>query len=125
MHDLTRTVLPIQLTLLSLVAASVNPQSVAHAADRRHEVQRSLKVSFADLNLTNRQGTATLYVRIRNAARTVCGPAPDISFADARADWSRCVKDAIADAVAKVGNANLTDYYLVKTNRSNTSVAQR
>jgi AraC-like DNA-binding protein len=35
MYDLTRTVFPIQLALLSLVAASVNPQSVAHAADRR------------------------------------------------------------------------------------------
>jgi UrcA family protein len=125
MYDLTRTVFPIQLALLFLVAASVNPQSVAHAADRSHEAQRSLKVSFADLNLTNRHGTVTLYTRIRNAARTVCGPAPDISFIDERADWSRCVNDAIADAVAKVGNANLTDYYLVKTNRSNTSVAQR
>jgi UrcA family protein len=125
MYDLTRRVFPIQLALLSLVAASVNPLSVAHAADRSHEALRSLTVSFADLNLTNRQGTVTLYTRIRNAARTVCGPAPDISFADGRADWSRCVNDAIADAVARVGNTHLTDYYLVKTNRSNTSVARR
>jgi UrcA family protein len=87
--------------------------------------QRSLKVSFADLNLTKSEGTVTLFTRIRNAARTVCGPAPDISFGDGRADWSRCVNDAIADAVAKVGDANLTDYYLVKTDRSKTSVARR
>lgn len=125
MYDSTRTVFPIKLALLALVAASVNPQSVAYAGDRSHEAQGSLKVSFADLKLTSRQGTVTLYTRIRNAARTVCGTAPDISFADGRADWTRCVDDAIADAVAKIGNANLTDYYRVKTNRSNTSVAQR
>jgi UrcA family protein len=110
--------------LLSLAAAGVNPQSVVHAADRSHEVQRSQKVSFVDLNLTNRQGTVTLYTRIRDAARTVCGPV-DIAFADDRADWKRCVNDAIANAVAKIGDANLTDYYLVKTNRSHTSVAHR
>ena len=125
MYDLSRTVFPIQLALLSLVALSINPQSVVHAADRRDEAQRSLTVSFADLNLTNRQGLAALYTRIRNAARTVCGSAPDISFADARADWTRCVNHAIAGAVAKVGNADLTDYYFANTNRSNTSVAQR
>jgi UrcA family protein len=125
MNTLTRTVFPIQLALLSLAATIVSPHSVVHAAARSHVAQRSLKVSFADLNLTKRAGTVTLFTRIRNAARTVCGPAPDISFADGRADWNRCVNDAIADAVAKVGDANLTDYYLVKANRSNTSVARR
>jgi UrcA family protein len=125
MNTLTRTVFPTHLALLSFAATIIGPHAVVHAADRSHVAERSLKVSFADLNLRNRQGTVTLYTRIRNAARTVCGPAPDISFGDDRADWSRCVNDAIADAVAKAGDANLTDYYLVKTNRSNTSVARR
>ena len=124
MNTLTRTAFPIQLALLSLTAVSVNPQSVVHAADRSHEVRRSQKVSFADLDLTNRQGTVTLYARILNAARSVCGPV-DIGLADDQADWTRCVNDAIATAVAKVKDANLTDYYLVKTNRSHTSLVQR
>lgn len=111
--------------MLRRAACACREPAEAHKPGYTWDHQRSLKVSFADLNVTNRQGTATLYTRIRNAARTVCGPAPDISFVDARADWSRCVTDAIADAVAKVGNAHLTDYYLVKTNRSNTNVAQR
>jgi UrcA family protein len=124
MNTLTRTAFPIQLALLSLTVMGVNPQSVVHAADRSHEVQRSLKVSFADLDLTNRQGTVTLYTRIRNAARTVCGPV-DIGLADDQAEWTRCVNDTIANAVAKVGDVNLTEYYLVKTNRNHTSLVQR
>lgn len=124
MNTLTRTAFPIQLALLSLNIGGVNSQNVAHAADWSHGVQRSLTVSFADLDLTNRQGTVTLYTRIRNAARTVCGPV-DIGLADDQAEWARCVDDAIANAVAKVGDANLTDYYLVRTNRSRTSLVQR
>jgi UrcA family protein len=110
--------------LLAMAAAGANPQSLVHAADRSQEVQHSQKVAFADLNLGNAQGTLTLYTRIRDAARTVCGPV-DIGFADERANWNRCVNDAIANAVAKVGDARLTDYHLLKTNRSPTSVARR
>lgn len=111
--------------LISLAAAaSVNTQSVVHAADRTHKEQHVLRVSFADLDLTSTKGTVTLYTRIRNAARTVCGPV-DIDLPDDSADWTRCVDDAIANAVATVGDANLTDYYLVKTNRSHTRVVHR
>jgi UrcA family protein len=97
---------------------------MVHAADWSHTVQRSLKVSFADLNLANRQGTVTLYTRIRNAARSVCGLV-DTALPGAREEWERCVNDAIANAVANVGDANLMDYHFVQTNRSHTSVAHR
>ncbi|MBV8877949.1 MAG: UrcA family protein [Gammaproteobacteria bacterium] len=110
--------------LLAVAAAAVTPQSLVQAADRSQDLQHSQKVAFSDLNLTKAQGTVTLYRRIRAAARTVCGPL-DIGFADERADWNRCVDDAIADAVAKVADASLTDYHLLKTNRSRTSLAHR
>lgn len=112
------------LALLSLAAAGVNSQGVVQAADWSHEVQRSVKVSFADLNLANRQGAVTLYTRIRNAARSVCGPV-DLALPADREGWKKCVNDAIASAVAKVGDANLMDYHLAQTKRSHTSVAHR
>jgi UrcA family protein len=113
MNTSARTVFCFLPFVLLSLAAGVNPQA-----------KHSRKISFADLDLTRRQGTVTLYWRILNAARAVCGPV-DIGLSDDQADWERCVDDAIANAVAKVGDANLTDYYLVKTNRVHSSVAHR
>jgi UrcA family protein len=124
MNTSARTVFCFLPFVLLSLAAGVNPQSVAHAGDGNDKAKHSRKISFADLDLTRRQGTVTLYWRILNAARAVCGPV-DIGLSDDQADWERCVDDAIANAVAKVGDANLTDYYLVKTNRVHSSVAHR
>jgi UrcA family protein len=124
MNTSSRTVFCFLPFVLLCLAAGVNPQSVVHAGDRNDKAKHSLKISFADLDLTSRQGTVTLYRRILNAARAVCGPV-DIGLSEDRADWERCVDNAIANAIAKIGDANLTDYYLVKTNRIHTSVAHR
>jgi UrcA family protein len=76
-----------------------------------------VKVLFSDLDLSKPHGTATLYTRIRNAARTVCGPV-DIALVEEKANWDQCVEQSTANAVAKVGDADLTAYYLAKTHRS-------
>ena len=110
------------LALIVLAGASVKPQTVARAADRRLDAPRTMKVFFSEVDLTKPEGTAILYTRIRNAARTVCGPV-DIALQEERAYWNRCVNESIANAVAKVGNANLTAYHLAKTNGSHAIAA--
>jgi UrcA family protein len=66
----------------------------------------SVKVSYADLDLSTIAGAQTLYGRIRTAARSVCGyegrGVTDQAF------WNACFRGAIADAVAKVNNPLLT-----------------
>jgi UrcA family protein len=66
---------------------------------------QSIKVSYADLDLSTQAGATTLYNRIRSAARTVCGydDAPYGHFA-----FKRCFKQAVGDAVAKVNSPQLT-----------------
>jgi UrcA family protein len=76
-----------------------------------------VKVRISDLDLASPEGTATLYMRIRNAARTVC-PTMDIRLLEEKTVWDRCVNESIANAVSKVGSANLTAYYLATTHRS-------
>ena len=76
----------------------------------------SVRVSAEDPNLTTHAGAVTLYQRIRNAARSVCGPV-DIALPEEKAAWDRCVDEAIGGAVAKLGSAKLTEYYLAKTHR--------
>ena len=123
MYSSTPTVFRfLPLVLIVLAGASVNPQNVARAADRGLGAPRSVKVFFSELNLTKPEGTAILYTRIRNAARTVCGPV-DIALLEERAYWNQCVNETIANAVAKVGNTNFTAYHLAKTNRSHAIAA--
>jgi UrcA family protein len=118
MNTLARTAFRfLQLALVALAGLSVNPQNVAHAADPGRDAPPSVKVRISDLNLTSPEGAATLYTRIRNAARTVCGTV-DTRLLEEKVDWDGCVNESIANAVAKVGSANLTAYHLARKHRS-------
>ena len=73
------------------------------------EAARSMKVSYADLDLSTEAGAATLLSRIRSAARQVCGY-DGSTFTD-KAIWNSCFKHAVGDAVGKVNNPQLTALY--------------
>jgi UrcA family protein len=105
-------VLPVAMAMTA--GAGVDPGSTAYAATGPKTP--SVTVSVKDLDLTTHVGVVVLYRRIRAAARSLCGD-PDIVFVEQRAEADRCVDKAIGNAVAKVGNATLTDYYLTKTHR--------
>ena len=79
-----------------------------------------VKVSFGDLDVTNPQGAATLYRRIKVAAETVCSPYWATGFA-ARAEQYDCVRSAIADAVTTVDQPALSQVYSAKTRTPLTS----
>ena len=67
-------------------------------------------VKFADLNVSNPQGAATLYARIQRAARQVCASF-DGRDLRSKARMDACVHQAIADAVASVGQPALFDAF--------------
>ena len=77
------------------------------------EAVRSVKVSYADLDLNTQAGAATLYGRLRGAARQLCGY-EGTTFTD-QAIWNECVKRAVGDAVAKVNSPQLTALYTGKS----------
>ena len=89
------------------------PTHVARAST--HDgAQQSIRVSFRDLNLESDAGVTRLYVRIRDAARSVCGGV-DRALPEEKAAWDQCVDEAIAGAVTQVGSARLTAHYLART----------
>ena len=75
--------------------------SVASAADP-DDTSRTVK--FADLNLANPSGAHVLYRRIRGAAQAVCSH----YFFLTDTDRARCVRDATANAVAKINQPALS-----------------
>jgi len=89
----------IGLLLLSALAVSTLP---ALAGDMI--VTKSQVVRFSDLNLATDDGAATLYKRIRAAARQVCDGA-DERFG--YSEYRKCFNKAVDDAVAKVNRPTL------------------
>ena len=94
MYSVNSIVIVAILTLLGATSALADESS------------KSIRVGYADLDLTTQAGAATLYNRIRGAARQVCGYEGD-SFAD-KAIWKSCFSGAIDNAVATVNNPRLT-----------------
>lgn len=74
----------------------------------------SVKVQFADLDLTHRQGVAVLYDRITYAAKTVCEPFEGRDLKSA-ANTRRCIRETISTAVATVNRPALTVYHQMRT----------
>jgi len=82
----------------------------------------SVTVKFADLKISNPSSALVLYERIRAAAQGACS----YYWFKTDADEARCVHDAIASAVAKVNQPELSAAYNAKykTLASGTLVSQ-
>ena len=99
----------ITTAIFGALALSCGAASIA--ADRTDLPQ--IVVKFGDLNLSNPQGAAVLYGRIRAASRVVCGRFDDRELA-AKMRLDACVRKAISDAVTKVGQPELFAIYNAK-----------
>ncbi len=69
----------------------------------------AVRVSYADLNLSNEAGLATLYARLQRASRAVCGPRSLVEAGSVKhlSQNRVCYRNALSKAVAKFDNATL------------------
>ncbi len=68
----------------------------------------SVTVKFGDLNIGSPAGAQVLLRRIKAAANTACGGAPDIRLLSQWASFEACRRSAVARAVVAVGSPMLT-----------------
>jgi UrcA family protein len=100
--------------LRSLIAAAIFSAlapgfaAVSAAADSTDAPQ--VVVKYGDLNVSNPQGAAALYARIRKAAESVC-PRFERSDLGSMVRIDNCVHKAIADAVTMVNQPALFAQY--------------
>lgn len=96
----------IVLTLGLALAAGIATATAASAAPAQ-----SVRISYADLNLTHAAGVAALYSRLRHAASAVCNPSDTI---DSRAaiSYRDCAARALDEAVAAVNEPKLTAVHM-------------
>ncbi len=70
-----------------------------------------VRVDVADVNLTNPQGIATVYARLRRAAGNVCGSEPQYRELERHTAWSKCVRAALDGAVVQVRSIGLAELH--------------
>ena len=111
MKTLTVSTKPSRLITTAIFAALAFGCGAVSIAGDWSDVPQAV-VKFGDLNLSNPQGAAALYDRIAAAAHEVCKPF-DVGIRDLalHAQLNACVHKAIADAVTKVGQAELFAIY--------------
>jgi UrcA family protein len=71
----------------------------------------SVTVRYADLNLDRPADVAKLYHRIATASHSVCGQRELPGSLQPSTAWAQCVRDAIAQAVARVDRPELSAYH--------------
>jgi UrcA family protein len=95
-------------SLFAVAALSLSALAAAGGQD-----VNSVVVRYGDLNLDSQAGVASLHKRIRNAARSVCGPL-ETRILGLRDAYEACVEAALTDGIAAVGNSNLTQFHASK-----------
>ena len=103
---------PTMLIAGAALAAAV-ATCLAPAAARADgiEVTESVRVHFGDLDLNTPNGAHLLYLRLKNAAKSVCGDEFEAIDLKDRGDIIDCQRDAIQHAVEHVDRPLLTTLY--------------
>ena len=97
------------LIATAIVGALASSFSAVSAAEINLNSSSQI-VKFADLNITRPPGAAVLYARIRAAAKSLCS----YYVFQSDAAESKCINDAIANAVTKVNEPALFAVYNAK-----------
>jgi UrcA family protein len=111
-----KTVAPIALAISLLAPAAFAPAAVAAEAPMRTptaaDETTSLRVSHADLALSQPQAAAIMFARLQRASMSVCG-ASQWSFPGVQNEVRRsaCFQQSMGDAVASLDAPGVTALY--------------
>lgn len=111
------------LTRMLLLGIASGLSLGAHAGEtqRPNEVTTSVRVSYADLDISDAAGAQTLYARIKSAAREACGPEPTVLDLRDAAGYNACYEQAVAKAVNRVGSDQLNALHAARSGKSRAS----
>ena len=83
--------------LCAAAAIAVSATGFSVSASAQNRTQRSVEVSYADLDLNSEDGQATLQGRLKGAVRKVCGSYDSKNLVDLQ-DHGACIQEAKASA---------------------------
>ena len=101
-------------SVVATVAVVIFSMPAIASADAGDELKgRAEKVAFSDLNVNKEAGAQTLYRRLQQASKRVCG-VESLNIAgsiSAIAQAKRCYRETLDESVAKVNSAALTEIH--------------
>ncbi len=100
--------------LVVSIAGSLSACADVAAATGQDRQLATRRVNFADLDLTRNDGAATLYSRIRSAAKYVCRPST-VTWEWTTPATNRCMEKAVNQAVEDVNSPALKNLHLAHT----------
>jgi UrcA family protein len=103
----TRQFIAICAAAISL-AGGASAQTI-HVTDT--DSQRSVKVSYGDLDLAHAQGAQVLIDRVRQASQIACGESPSLANLEQTQAYRSCVVSTADQAIASVGEPMVTAMY--------------
>ena len=104
----------IRTILVTAVVTVMAIPAIAGATPFINEYDRAaVRVSYADLDLSNEAGLATLYSRLKSASQAVCGSRSFIEAGSLEqlAENKRCYESALSKAIARIDNDKLSDLH--------------
>jgi UrcA family protein len=85
--------------------------SISHSAFAASDDIASMKVQYADLNLSSTAGAKAMLQRIHHAANDVCGPQPSSKIDRNARIHATCVDQAVTGAVRQLDVPMVTALY--------------
>ena len=104
--------------MLALCATVGQAWMVSAARAAEAPAQRSIHISVSDLDLAKSTDVATLYERIKIAAKNACGPDFVTGSRLASASKTQCVAQAVDGAVVQINNPRLSAYHRQETTKA-------
>jgi UrcA family protein len=92
---------------IGLIALSLVGFTLLAGAVAAGPAPRTIKLSYADLDLGTDDGVDALYQRLREAALAACNPSDTID-GRSQVSFEVCKTEALKRAVAQIGNGRLT-----------------
>ena len=102
----TKSYMTALMTVLALGAAGVSQAAFAQSDD-----VASVKVQYADLNLSSPTGAKAMLQRIHQAANAVCGPQSTSQIDRMARLHESCVKQAVSGSVRQLNVPMVTALY--------------
>ncbi|MDX1405474.1 MAG: UrcA family protein [Woeseiaceae bacterium] len=98
--------------LATIVIVALGAPAYA-SADAGAVKERTVKVSYADLNLEKVEGAEVLYRRLQQASKKACGLRSIAEEGTLRSysEGRQCYHKALSEAVAKIDNRLLTEIH--------------
>jgi UrcA family protein len=99
--------------MIALAAIAMLAQghiTLAEAASLPQRAARTQTVRLADLDATTGVGAAVLYQRLAHAAENVCRDLEPSRQLSRMAAYTRCVQDAVGDAIVTIDRPAVTAY---------------